>query len=512
MAEVVRDWVAFNARRLGAKPALVGLDSGYRATWPQLEDRVGRLADVIDRAGVRAGDRVMVIADNDPRVFEVQFACIRVGAIFTPLNWRLSYPELRALCDDAAPAMMIHDAMWADTATKLAADCSIRSTRGWGGSDGSPSFDGAVDAATYRPPWRHALDTDTCMILYTSGTTGLPKGVRYTNRMLLWQAFNTVQVNALAAPGASHLTATPLFHAGGLNAVANSLLYFGGSVSITKRFEAERMLGLMGDPANGYTHIHCVPTMWQMLFELPAFEGSDFSSFRHAHAGGGVLPRPLFEAFRDRGLVIQHHYGGSEMGPAVTTMPKADADRKHGSCGFPVPHTQIRVVDEQGNDVEGNQPGEVWLKGPSITPGYWNVDNDTSGSFVDGWFKTGDVLWVDDEGFFYFADRRKDMYKSGGENVFCAEVERVLAGTPGVAEVIVIGVPDTRWGEVGRAVVVPQPGQTVTLEQLRQQCEGVIARYKAPKSLVVLDDLPRNATGKVNKHELRARYGAPEGP
>jgi fatty-acyl-CoA synthase len=215
----------------------------------------------------------------------------------------------------------------------------------------------------------------------------------------------------------------------------------------------------------------------------------------------------LFDAYKERGLVIQHHYGGTEMGPAVCTMPAEHADRKLGSCGLPVPHTTVRIVGEDGQDVPDGTPGEVWVRGPSITPGYWNLTNEESGSFAGEWYRTGDVLWRDEEGFFYFADRVKDMYKSGGENVFCTEVERVIAGAEEVAEAVVIGVKDPLWGEVGRAIVVPEKGADVTVDLLVSYCDGVLARYKIPKSVVLVGNMPRNATGKVDKAAMRRLYG-----
>jgi fatty-acyl-CoA synthase len=505
---LVKDWVGYNAGRIPGAPALRGLDTGYSVTWAELDSRVGRLAGhLASNLGVQHGDRVVVIADNDPRVFEILFACLRLGAAMVPLNWRLAHPELLTICDDVSGTVLVHDDRWTLAGTTLAAESGIGSCLGWGGQESSPDYEAAVAGAAYLPPSATMTDTDLCMLLYTSGTTGRPKGVKYTVGMLLWQAFNTTQVNALAQPGAHQLTATPLFHAGGLNAVSNSLLYYGGCVSVIRRFDAGRVLDLVGNPDNGYTHLHCVPTMWQMMRDLPAFDKADFASFRHAHAGGGVLSRPLFEAYRDRGLIIQHHYGGTEMGPAVCTMPLQDADRKLGSCGIPVPHTTVRIVGEDGHDVPDGAPGEVWVRGPSITPGYWKIGNEESGSFAGEWYRTGDVLWRDEEGFFYFADRLKDMYKSGGENVFCTEVERALADLAGVAQIVIIGVGDPLWGEVGRAIVVPEAGADVTLDLLAQHCAGVLARYKIPKSLVIVDDLPRGVTGKVDKTLMRKLYG-----
>lgn len=228
----------------------------------------------------------------------------------------------------------------------------------------------------------------------------------------------------------------------------------------------------------------------------------------HAQVGGGYLGPDLVSTYLERGLLLSSGYGATEMGPTVSAVPGPDAARKAGSCGYPVPHTQIRIVADNGDEVPDGDSGELWVRGPAISPRYWRRDPDTS--FIDGWFRTGDAVRRDDEGFMHLCGRLKDMYKSGGENVFAAEVENVLADHPDIAEVAVIGVPHPRWGEVGRAVVVARPGASVDLAGVEEHCQGRLARYKTPKSVVLTDSLPRNVTGKVVKADVRSRYGAEE--
>ena len=280
----------------------------------------------------------------------------------------------------------------------------------------------------------------------------------------------------------------------------------GGAVAVARRFDPEQCLAWLSDRAHGVTHFNGPPIMWQAMAESPAFAGVDLTGIHHAHIAGSVMPLELFAAYQEHGLGIQQHYGGTEMGPTATALPAADVTRKVGSCGLPVMHTKVRIVDEWGDDVPVGAAGEIWLEGPSVTPGYWRRER-TEESFNGPWFRTGDGATRDDEGYFFIADRLKDMFKSGGENVFPAEIERILMELPQLAEVAVIGVPDARWGEVGRAVVVANGGMALALEDINTMLDGRVARYKIPKSLVCVDALPRNALGKVDKKQLRAQQG-----
>ena len=313
-------------------------------------------------------------------------------------------------------------------------------------------------------------------------------------------------MSALTGYGSKYLNPLPLFHAGGLTTLAAPIHRSGGCVAVARRFDPEQCLAWLSDPAHGVTHFNAPPIMWQAMSELPAFDDADLSRMHHAHVAGSVMPVELFTRWHERGLGIQQHYGGTEMGPSATALPAADVVRKIGSCGLPVMHTRVRLVDESGVDVPTGQPGEIWLDGPSVTPGYWQRGRPAE-SFDGPWFRTGDGATRDDDGYLFIADRLKDMFKSGGESVFPAEIERVLMELPSVAEVAVIGVPDARWGEVGMAIVVPNDGAEVSLDDVSTKLDGRLARYKIPKSLRSVDALPRNVLGKVDKKALRAQYG-----
>jgi fatty-acyl-CoA synthase len=505
-----KDSVRTNAGRFGKALALENAETGEKLTWRQLDDRVGALAGHLrDRCGIGIGDRVLVLAEGDTRTFEVQFACMRLGAIMVPVNWRLALPELIELANDVEPTVAIVDGVWQDAGLKIAEAAGIPYRLGWRCDAGIVDYEIALVQATSVPPSISLSMELPTHILHTSGTTGRPKGAITTVKTLSWQTLNVA--DWLLGPGGKQLNPMPLFHAGGLTTIATSMLMTGGAVMTMRRFEPDRVLALLGDPAQRITHFTAPPVMWASLAAQPGFAAADFGTLRLAQVAGGVPPRELLELWSRRGVVLQQAYGGTELGPAVTGMPRDAVAERPASCGRAVPFTHVRLVTADGTDAGTGEVGEVWLKGPSVTPGYWHKDGtiDTART-EDGWFRTGDAARVDEDGFYYLVDRVKDMYKSGGENVAPTEVERVIITHPDVLDVAVVGIPDPRWGEVGRAFVVARPGATVTLEDLREFCAGRIARYKAPRSLVIIDDLPRNSTGKVSKPALRA-YGEEPG-
>jgi fatty-acyl-CoA synthase len=497
---IAHDWVAFFADRYPDRIALTDADTGTDTTWRALDDRVGRLATGLTAGlGLRRGDRVAVLADPHPDVFAVQFACFRAGLIFTPLNWRLAAPELSYICTDAGATLMVHDDAWRALATETAGTAGISHCIDDAGVD-----ELVAGSAPMTPTLDNTLD-DPCQILYTSGTTGFPKGAIGTFGTLLWNMLNGSQPKGLTAPGVHVYNPLPLFHAGGLNSTANPVLLNGGRVTTAARFDPGAALGAISDPDQAVTHVALVPVMYQAIADQPGFAEADLSNLRVAIVAGGLAPVPLIRAYEEHGVLLEAHYGGTEMGPSVLALaPHERALLEAGSVGKPVQHTAVRLVDDEGRDVDAGAEGEIWIKGPSVTPGYWG--RDSAEFFTDGWFRTGDVARRDDAGFYFLVDRVKDMYKSGGENVYPAEVERLLLEHPAVAEVAVIGVPDPKWGEVGLALVVAAPGAEVTLDALHDVIAGRLARYKYPKRVLVVDELARNVTGKVSKVDLRKQY------
>jgi fatty-acyl-CoA synthase len=501
MAELIKDWVDQNAQRRPDAVALAAVESGVEVTWAELERRVGQVARMLYERGIGRGDRIALLAENDPRIFETQFACMRIGAILVPLSWRLTRPELRQQLDDASARLLVHDTDHAATAADLGGDIPRLEWGEWGVPDSG--YERAVAAAGQPVPGGE-LDPDAVThVLYTSGTTGLPKGVLCTNRTLVTQAQNLAHTSGFARAGGHHLNIVPLFHAGGLNVFSNPMLFWGGRVTTVRRFDAEQTLRLLCDPELGVTHLCGVLQMYERITALPAFATATFPTLSTALFGGwGPSAAGIYAAWGERGIWVQLSYGASELGPNVSILSRPDPDAaRRGTSGTVLPHTAVRLVDGDGTDVPQGETGEIWVRGPGVTPGYWRQPPDEF--FTGEWFHTGDAAYLDETGQLYIVGRMKEMYRTGGENVYPAEVEAVLAQVPGVAEVAVLGVPDARWGETGLAAVVAEPGATVTLEDLRAFADGRLARFKLPTALIVLDELPRSATEKISRPRIR---------
>ena len=344
--------------------------------------------------------------------------------------------------------------------------------------------------------------------MYTSGTTGQPKGAIITHGMTFWNCVN-LGGPAYISPSSVLLTVLPLFHTGGLNCYTNPVLHAGGTVLIMRAFDPGLALALISDRSRGINVFFGVPSIYQFMSQHPSFATSDFSRLVIGGVGGAPMPVPLLKVWEERGVALQQGYGMTETSPAVLTLDREDAKRKAGSSGKPVLHTEVRIVRPDGSDAAIGELGELWVRGPNVTPGYWNRPDADHSSFTDGWLHTGDATRVDEEGFYYIVDRWKDMYISGGENVYPAEVENVLHQLAAVAEAAVIGVPDQQWGEVGMAIVAVKPGQAVTEIEIHAHCAANLARFKCPRLIQFVDALPRNATGKIHKPTLRNKFGVP---
>jgi fatty-acyl-CoA synthase len=436
----------------------------------------------------------------------LQFACGRLGAIMLPLNWRLTVPELEYILGDSTPKLLIHDSSFAAQATALAKS-RLEINHDGGGCEYSAAL-----AAAPPPPSAVPLDHDDIgMVMYTSGTTGHPKGAIITHGMVFWNAVN-LGIPALISPQTVQLVVLPLFHTGGLNCYANPVLHAGGSILIMRTFDPGQALDYISDPTLGITHFFGVPAPYQFMMQHPKFQSADLSRLKVAGVGGAPCALAILEGWTARGVPLVQGWGMTETSPAGTMLDGADAVRKVGSAGKAMMHTAIRIVDDAGKDVAPGGIGELLIKGPNITPGYWNKPEATAAAFTDGWLHTGDAARLDDEGFVYIVDRWKDMYISGGENVYPAEVENVLFQLPQVADAAIIGVPNERWGEVGMALIVRKPGQSIEEGDVIRHCLGKLAKFKVPQSVQFVDVLPRNATGKVLKRELRARHVGADKP
>jgi fatty-acyl-CoA synthase len=501
MKYAAADWVAGFARTQPNAPALRNFNTGESRSWAQLDLRVGQIAHSLRaRLGLAPGDRIVNISDGDLRHFELQFACARAGLIWVPLNFRHTPVELYRACRDMQPKLMLTDAVWSAMARGVAADTGIAHTLDWGmGEELDQLLGGTMDATGDIDPGA------TLQILYTSGTTGTPKATIITLGAMVYHALQQVQFCANAEPKGHLFQPMPLFHFGGLNTASNPILFFGGQITIARRFEAAAATEFCGNPANAVTHLCLPPVMYQMMADSEPFPQADFSTVRRFICGGGRVSERLRAAYEPKRARFVPQYGGTETGPVTSMNPDRLDKIMAGSCGQKAMYVDVRVVDDNGEDVVPGTPGEVWVRGPGVTIGYLGAGAKLIRT--EGWHRTGDVVWEDEEGFYYVIDRKKDMYKSGGENVFSAEVEGVLVTNPAVAECAVIGVPDDRWGEVGLAIVVATAGHEVTLESLQATCEGRLARYKHPKRLALVESFPRNVTGKIAKPALRAQFG-----
>lgn len=498
------DPIAHHAMRQPEKLAAVDLAEGRRLSYRSFDDRIARLATGLQACGVTPGERVAGLAPNGTDTFEVLFACGRIGAIFVPLNWRLATPELAAILVDCAPRVLVYDADFADRAQALAEAGGVAHSLTRGGVD-SP-YEHAIATAERLQETVPATLDDVATILYTSGTTGRPKGAVVTHGMNLWNAVNGAPLARLT-PETVFLTVLPLFHTGGLNVFAWPAFHVGGSVVVMRAFDAGEALRLIADPATAVTHLFGVPANFQFMMQHKLFAETDVARLAYAGVGGAPTPDAILAGWAARGLVLQQAYGMTETGPLVMMLDAADAERKAGSAGKPVLAVEVRLVGADGTPAGAGEVGELWVRGPAITPGYWRQEAATRAAIADGWLRTGDAAVVDAEGFYTIVDRWKDMYISGGENVYPAEVENVLYQIEAVAEAAVIGVPDARWGEVGRAVVVVREGHVLTEGAVISHCAAALARFKLPHSVVFTDALPRNATGKVHKPTLRSVFG-----
>ncbi|HKK36211.1 MAG TPA: long-chain fatty acid--CoA ligase [Paracoccaceae bacterium] len=497
------DWLHHHARATPGRPCWTDLHSGRRFTFAEAERRVRRLADHLQNAcGVEKGDRVAVLAMNSTDVMEVHSACAKLGAICLLMNWRLAAPELDFIMSDAEPKALIHDVSTRELVAAMT-ERALHEIETTGAGEPSPYEDAiAASNGDVRICEGLTLD-DPWTIMYTSGTTGRPKGAPQTYGMTLINTINAGPSIGLTSASVG-LTLLPLFHTGGLNTWTTPLLHHGGHSLIMRSFDPGRALELISDPEVGITHFLCVPANYLFMSQHPDFETSDWSRVVSANVGGAPTPKPLLELYAARkGISIRQGFGMTETSPAVSIQDPETALEKPGSAGRPVLHGELKIVREDGTEAETDEVGELWVKGPNITPGYWKRPDANAKEWVDGWFRTGDAARLDGDGDLWIVDRWKDMYISGGENVYPAEVESAIFALEGVADAAVIGEPDERWGEVGVACVVRAEGAAITEEDVIAHCQGRLARYKIPKRVAFLDVLPRNATGKVLKRELR---------
>ncbi|SFJ42092.1 AMP-binding protein [Caulobacter sp. UNC279MFTsu5.1] len=484
------DHVALQARLQPNRPAAVDLAGGRRWTYAELDAAIARAAGVLRRRGVGEGDRLAALARNRVLLVVLHLACARLGAMFVPLNWRLSPTEIAALVEDAEPGLIVGDA-------QLVA----------AGVDGVDldALQAEIDAAEPEAPTSADRERPS-LILYTSGTSGRPKGVLLSERNLDQTAINFGRLGKVTHQSV-FLVDSPMFHIIGLVTSVRPALMHGGTVLASDGFEPARTLARLGDPALGVTHYFCVPQMAAMLRSQPGFDASALRGLTALFTGGAPHPAADIRAWLADGVPVVDGYGMSEAG-TVFGMPPDPAliDARAGSAGLAMPAVATRIVDDQDRDCPPGVAGELLLRGDNLFQGYWRRPEETARAFTaDGWFRTGDIVRADAEGYHWLVDRKKDMFISGGENVYPAEIEAALADHPGIVECAVIGMPDPRWGEVGHLVARPCDGVVLDLAAILSHLENRLARYKLPKALVLVAALPRTGSGKIQKTVLRER-------
>jgi fatty-acyl-CoA synthase len=493
-----QDWVAKWALYSPEKTALKEYDTGRSITYFALHRWSALIASHwTTDLGLRRGDRVAILADFCLEYVAMFCAAQKTGIILVPLNYRLAAPEISHILRDCTPALLITEGKYAHL------------TGQYEGRKQNLNFEDLnssipPDITSYTPCISE--EDDPVFILYTAGTTGQPKGVKYSHKMLFWNSINT-SISLLLNTESRTVNVMPPFHTGGWNVLLTPFLHHGAYTCICRKFDAAVVLELL--EKERATIFMGVPTMLQMIAQQEGFDGADFSGLHYIIVGGEPMPIPLIEKYHHKGIAIRQGYGMTEVGPNLTSLHQDDAVRKIGSIGRPNFYVQVRIADEKGNDCQVNEPGELWLKGPMVTPGYLNNPEMTGQAFsADGeWFKTGDMVRQDEEQYLFVVDRIKNMYISGGENVYPAEIEKVLIKLKGVKECTVIGVKDEKWGETGKAFLVMESGvPPYTEEELKTYCRQQLAKFKVPTYFEYLEALPKNDAGKIDKKQLRKMH------
>jgi len=485
------DWFAKWTGYTPDKIALKDAENGQSLTYSQLNNAANSISHYLkDKHQMKKGDRIAIISENDLTQVLLFGAAQKMGAVLVPINYRLAPEEVEYMLKDSGCSLVLY---------------------------GESSYDvhRLKYKAEYEPlaPFIHFIDDDTpnfnadihqddpIFILYTSGTTGFPKGTLYTHKMLFWNSINTA-LSLIITSNTKTLNCMPLFHTGGWNVLLTPVLHHGGTIIMFKKFDATKVLeSIVEERLDLFMG---VPTMLKMMAELPEFDKTDISFLNYIIVGGESMPVPLIRKFHDKQVPIRQGYGLTEVGPNLTSLHQREAERKQGSIGKPNFYVQVRIVDDFGKNVPAGEPGELWISGPMVTPGYWQNPEATTNSQEDGWFKTGDVARMDSEGFIYIVDRKKHMYISGGENVYPVEVERVLLQHEAIKEAVVFGIPHEKWGECGATLIVKQ--SNITSEEIRGYCLEKLAKFKVPSEIHFIESVPKGDTGKIDRKTLKNKF------
>lgn len=494
------EWIDRHARLTPERTAIrfAGRDVSYAA----LAQLVQRMASAMAASGLKRGSCAAYLGVNRPEMLALLFACARLGALFMPLNWRLAGPEHRQMLEHCPASLLLVEPQFISQTDAfkagllpLTAVAFDQPQPGW--IDFDDFLARAAGTAARDPGLTPATPL---LICYTSGSTGKPKGVLLSQDALAWNAANCADMHQLT-PQDRILTTLPLFHVGGLNNLTTPALQQGCTVVLHPKFDAEATLDAIERERITLTVL--VPAQLDMMMASPRWHSADLSSLRMITTGSTIVPERIIRAVHARGVPLVQIYGATETCPIAACLKAEDAERKAGSAGKAAAHCELRIVDESGVDVAQGANGEILVRGPNVMSGYWKAPQETAAALIDGWFHSGDMGHQDAEGYLYVDGRKKEMIISGGENIYPAEIENLLAECQDIAEASVVGRPDKRWGEVVVAVVAPKTGRSLTPAAVLRLLEGRIARYKHPKEVVFVGELPKTALGKVRKEELR---------
>jgi len=524
-----QDWVGdWSARRATLSPDRVGLvdtttDREY--TYRDLDRRANRCARLLAehdvtrsggehdvRGGNDAGARVAIVSRNRPAFVDLFFATGKTGGVLAPLSHRLAPPELAELLDDVAPELLVVEAPFAESVRTAIDECDVDCP-----VISLPVEDETVETPASWNPYETVLpDDDTAfdgpaldpsdphLFLHTGGSTGTPKETVISHEAIVWNATNTVTAWGLRADDVTPLT-FPMFHTGGWNVLTVPLFHMGGTVAIAREFDSGEVLGLIEE--RSATLLVAVPAVLRMMVEHDEWAATDVSTLRFAKSGGGPCRESVLSAWWDRGIELSQGYGLTESGPNNFAMPDDWPREKASTVGVPNLHVDVRIVDDDGTELPSGEVGELEIRSPHSATGYWHRPEATEGTFSpDGWVSTGDLARIDEDGYVSIEGRKKNMYVSGGENVFPAEVEDAIADHPTVSDVVVVPVDDERWGQVGKAVVVGD--DSLTLDALTEFLDGRLARFKRPRALAFVDELPRSGPDKIDRDAVAATFGS----
>jgi fatty-acyl-CoA synthase len=507
-------WIAGHAERTPDKVAVRA--GGDDWTYARLAREAARLAAALAASGVKHGDRVAFLGLNSAPELALLAACARLGAIFMPLNWRLTLHELRQLIADSEPAVIVAEADFIESCQTLGAELPnpTRVVLGDAAAPGWLGYEAFLARADGAPvPAAAGQPQDTLLLCYTSGSTGVPKGVMLSQEAVRVNALHSVEMHDMRADDVV-LSTLPLFHVGGLNNQTTPALFAGATVVLHPKFEVDTTFDAIAHDAVTLTVL--VPAQLMAMFASPRWASADLSRLRMIATGSTVVPEHVTRGVHARGIPLVPIYGATETCPIAASLKAEDAFRKAGSTGRVARHCALRIVDEVDADVAPGARGEVLVRGPNVMSGYWRQPEASAAALAGGWFHSGDLGCLDADGYLWIDGRVKDLIISGGENIAPAEIENVLLECDDLAEVSVVGETDPRWGENVVAVVAPRPGREISAERVLALLDGRIARYKHPKRVVFVDALPKTALGKVRKEDVRrlvaTQYGATHSP